>query len=211
MKSQVWYVGVGFGDALRCASVILQKTDPEFPNICFVENYQPAGVDVLNNLTFIYHVIPCERDMWEKFPQECLRPLTEVAPYGSPLTLDKETFKVKSIPYDLPECFTVVQPSSSLYKNQSISPCDTQFPCVLVGSEQDKHLEWPSVLDLRGKLTVAESMWVVAMSENFIGVESWCATLGAMLGKHGIMYAYGNSIEVYGSRWKEAWPTIEMR
>lgn len=195
-------IGVGMGDAIRAAAVLrAQDTSPLVVRCEWSPN--SGAYDVMRNFTFVrlattapmgvYAALSAEERLALQDPAEYIEQQRLPARALVPLHPDL----LRTRPQDCTPCvssYTVVQPHTRQWRELSL-PVE-QVPwgavagdtIVLLGSVRDATLPFATglyrrVVDLRGKLTVAQAMAVVAGARLVVGVDSWAVILGGLLGK----------------------------
>jgi len=196
------FVGWGFGDAIRICEHM------KYAKIKIVVAFESLGSQVCENFNFIDKVIKVD----EKRFYNLLADYPENNVFGSEIqdhefNLEPTDLRLQHTTYNLKN-FTAVQPATTLHK---INVLKEKIPrnSVLFGSQKDKTYFKHNCLDLRGKLSVAESMYLVSQCQLAIGVESWLASLAGCLHIPTIMYC--SHYHIYGEKWKRGWPTIDFR
>jgi len=218
-NTQIHFSAKGVGDAVRIASIIKKRIDPAKKQVVVMKDQPDLGVRVIRNLTFIDQVIPVPVqyykpmviDYLKRNYQKAWEPMYIVNPDNIHFRLDVSDLKA-GCKAAIPGRYIVVQPASTLYKNWSIPfQKNLELPTILIGSEKDRAIKANGDIDLRGKLSIEEAIWVVAHCQRVVGVESWCAITACTFGKPATMYCNLDSLNRYGPEWRKAWPLLDLR
>jgi hypothetical protein len=197
------FVGCGFGDAIRICEHM------KFANVKVAITFESLGNQVCENLNFIDKVIKLDEMRFWSFFKECPKNTRFCMSIQNHIfKLKRSDLKIQTCKYDLKD-FIAVQPSTTLFKKLSLPVEAVPDNCVLFGSEEDKKY-FPSMgLDLRGKLTVPEAMYLVSQCKFAIGIESWLVSLAGCFSIPSTMYCV--SLSIHGEKWKRGWPTVEFK
>lgn len=188
LTCDLYQVGPGIGDACW-HSALVGARPAAGPRVVFVDQTKPGGVDAYLAISLWDWVFI--RPWNEPLPPPARDMATWDVPPG-PVRFDPAWLKAR--PALPPGPYTAVQPASGWYKDHRIAPRPTAHPAVLVGSAEDARAPWPgAAVDLRGRLSVAESLWVVANAADCLGCESWPALLAALCGRPARMVAWNAS------------------
>lgn len=172
----------GIGDALWFSTVIANRPSNR-PRLAFVDPYTTGGLDTFRAIRLWTAAYSWPWDM--PLPDAAREPALGDNP-TTHLRFDLDWLKIRSALPSQP--YTVVQPATGWFKSQTIKARPTVHPAVLIGSAEDRSTPWPGpATDLRGKLTVAESLWVVANAADCFGCESWPALLAGLCGRPALM------------------------
>jgi hypothetical protein len=214
---QVHLSGQSFGDSLRMGTVIKHRIEPGKEQVVFVEHDAPFGVEVMKNLRFVDWIVKFPRSSWRlegrdldfidgpKFKnlpidyERFIEGYLGVSPDGIALRYELEDFAWQT---ELIPGYVIMQSSTSWHKQLSI-----RNPWEILKRINQGHAV-SSVQDDGQPLE--QSIWWAANADAAVGVESWCASLLPMLGKPSVMLCLPSSLQIYGDRWRKAWPTIRL-
>jgi hypothetical protein len=194
----------GAGDTLRVMAIAKRRMDKSKKQLVFVDSTPTIGAKLTANFTFVDYVIAWPRlgpydvdwfrdliDDWRHCINNFDRinePLIIVNPDNYPeLSLELSDLQINYCDVCLPEKYVVIQPSSTFYNKGGADFSNIgnicALPVVVVGNEQDKCITMRSDFDLRGKLSIEQSLWVAANATIAVGVESWIVIAAAQFGK----------------------------
>ena len=205
-----WHLNrAGIGDAIRGAAIIKTVADFERKQLVLCDGRIGTGIIVNRNISFIDNVISVPQDVLiQELPQLIYNSRDDLtyaeaglhAQYmirywdlsydtGGVFNLEPTDFRCRELPIELPEKYVVVQLTTTTTKTHAVPNSTTRvlrdsgFPIVVIGSDADIRFcdAPPWAIDLRGQLSIPESMWVVACSSCVIAPETWAPLLGTQL------------------------------
>lgn len=188
LTCEVYAAGCGIGDAVWVSALVGTRLETA-PRVVFVDDRRPGGLAAFRNIRLWAAAAPAaETDLPAAARDPAWTGWQDLAGSG-PLTFDRDWLRARPPLPGRP--YTVVQPATCWHKGQSLKPRDVAGRVVLIGGAGDRVAEWPgATLDLRGELSIADAMWVVAHAERVVGCESWPALLAALCGVPAVMEAF---------------------
>ena len=135
------------------------------------------------------------------------------------LQLSKSDFRCRTVDVPLPARYVVLHPCTSHVKAKSRRvPTGTYatmqrggLPIVILGSNKDRRyykLAMPGAIDVRGKTTIGEAIWIVANSDGVVAAETWSPLLAAQLGIPSVIGCCSAYVRNYEPFIKSNWPSM---
>lgn len=134
------------------------------------------------------------------------------------LQLSKTDLRCNECKLQVPCKYVVMQPSSydhvkrRIVIPQRIVTClhTAAMPVVVIGGRKDaqRHRLNANVLDLRGKTTIPEAMWLVANSVGVLGTQSWAVLLATMCGLPSLCYCSDAFVQNQQVALRHSWPNM---